>query len=259
MSNLYRRTFVLGAASALTLPLWGCGGGSGSNLPPVAAQSGPTAVTREGAQFAAVPQSHALDVTSTQGTKVRIGGLGQDNGRFNFPIDVAVLNETAYVVEKGNHRVQAFDAKGRSLGMLGQGILNYPGGIATGGNEILVSDSRNARVVGFDPQGNVTRMVGEGSLSAPRGLTPLPDGSLLVADPGLRKVVMFSADGRLQGNLGSWVLPYDVATDGQQVYVIDASANEVVALSMSGERVGAIALESAPKYLSMRGSTLYVG
>jgi DNA-binding beta-propeller fold protein YncE len=257
MSTIDRRKFVLGAASALTLSLWGCGGGDG--LPPVSSQSGPTAVTPQGAQFAAVPQSHALDVTSSQGTKLRIGGLGRGNGRFNYPIDVAVLGETAYVVEKGNHRVQAFDAQGRSLGTLGDGLLNYPGGIATAGSEILVSDSRNARVVGFDPQGNVTRVLGAGVLSAPRGLTVMADGSLLVADPGLRKVAMLTADGRLQGNLGTWVLPYDVATDDQQVYVIDASAKEVVALSMSGERVGAIPLERAPNYLSMRNGTLYVG
>jgi DNA-binding beta-propeller fold protein YncE len=258
MSNIDRRTFVLGAASALALPLWGCGGGGGS-LPPVSSQSGPVAVTPQGAQFAALPMSHAVDVTSAQGTRVRIGGLGQGNGRFNYPIDVAVLGETAYVVEKGNHRVQAFDAKGNSLGMLGVGVLNYPGGIATAPGEILVSDSRNARIVGFDPQGNITRVLGEDTLSAPRGLTVLPDGSLLVADPGLRKVLILAANGSLQGSLGQWVLPYDVATDGQQVYVIDASANEVVALSMSGERVGAIPLERTPNYLSMRGGTLYVG
>lgn len=259
MSKIDRRTFVMvGAASAVTLPLWGCGGWSGA-LPPVATQTGPTAVTPQGAQFAALPQSHALDVTSSQGTKVRVGGLGQGSGRFNYPVDVAVLNETAYVVENGNHRVQAFDARGRSLGTLGDGLLNYPGGIATAANEILVSDSRNARIVGFDPQGNVTRVIGADVLSAPRGLTPLADGSLLVADPGLRQVVILSADGRLQGSLGTWVLPYDVATDGQQVYVIDASANEVVALSMSGNRVGAIPLEFSPQYLSMRSGTLYVG
>jgi DNA-binding beta-propeller fold protein YncE len=143
--------------------------------------------------------------------------------------------------------------------MLGVGVLNYPGGIATAAGEILVSDSRNARIVGFDPQGNVTRVLGAGTLSAPRGLTLMADGSLLVADPGLRQVLMLAADGRLQGTLGSWVLPYDVAADGRQVYVIDASANEVVALSLSGERIGAIPLERAPNYLSMRGGTLYVG
>jgi hypothetical protein len=87
----------------------------------------------------------------------------------------------------------------------------------------------------------------------------MPDGNLLVADPGLRQVVLLSPDGRLLDQLGSWVLPYDVATDGLQVYAIDASANEVVALTLSGTRVGTIPLDSAPHYLSMRGGTLYVG
>jgi DNA-binding beta-propeller fold protein YncE len=257
ISNIDRRTFVLGASAALALPLWGCGGGDG--LPPVSTQDGPIALTPQGARFAALPRSHAVDITSTQGFKRRIGGLGQGSGRFNYPADVAVLGETAYVVETGNHRVQVFDAAGDSLRTLGDGLLNYPGGIATANGEIFVSDSRNARIVGFDPQGNVTRMIGSGALAAPRGLAVMPDGTLLVADPGLRQVVMLAPDGRLLERIGEWVLPYDVATDGQQVYVIDASANEVVALSLSGQRIGTIPLESAPNYLSMRGGTLYVG
>ena len=259
MNTLDRRTFVLGAGAALTLPLWGCGGGGAEALPPMSAQEGPTAVTQQGAQFSALPPMHAIDVTNAQGVRRRIGGLGQANGQLNYPADVAVLNETAYVVETGNHRVQAFDAAGNALGTLGNGMLNYPGGIAAANGEILVSDSRNARIVGFDSHGNVTRTIGAGVLSAPRGLAVLPDGALLVADPGLRRLVVFAADGHFQGHLGSWVLPYDVATDGQQVYAIDASANEVVALSMAGERIGSIPLQASPNYLSMRGGRLYVG
>ncbi|MES3001872.1 MAG: hypothetical protein V4787_14370 [Pseudomonadota bacterium] len=122
--------------------------GSGAFAPPA------------GAQFAALPKTHSLQVTTPLGASKRIGGVGRAAGQLNYPSDVAVLGELAYVVETGNHRVQVFDAAGVARGTIGEGVLNYPGGIITTADEILVSDSRNARIVGFDTQGRVTRTIG---------------------------------------------------------------------------------------------------
>lgn len=256
MKQIDRRTFVLGIPVALALPLLGCGGGG--STPPVSAQAGPTAVSRLGVQFAALRDAHSLVVTSAAGTSKRVGGVGFDAGQLNYPSDVAVLGELAYVVETGNHRVQVFDSGGAPKGTIGEGVLNYPGGIITTDDEILISDSRNARVVGFDTRGRVTRTVGAGSLSAPRGLAITRD-AMLVADPGLRKVLKLGLDGSVRGEFGNgWVLPYDVATDGVLVYVADASANEVAVVSSEGERIDRIALDAAPNYLSFRSDTLYV-
>lgn len=258
MDAIDRRTFVLAGATALALPLVGCGGGGGVPLPPLSAQVGPTAVSKTGSQFRTLPLSHTLVVTDAKGVSKTLGGVGTGAGKFNYPADVAVLNELAYVVETGNHRVQVFNSSGAALGTLGDGVLNYPGGIITTSDEILVSDSRNARIVGFNPAGQVTRIIGAGVLSAPRGLAVV-DGGLLVADPGLRKVVKLDMDGLLKGEFGpDWVLPWDVATDGALIFVADVSASEVAVLDMSGKRVESIALASAPQYLSFRNQTLYV-
>src|SRR3569832_1703456 len=105
MSSIARRSFLLAAGAALAVPLTGCGGGGGEPLPPVAPMSAPTAVSTQGAQFAALPMSHAIEVTSASGTKRRVAGVGQTRGRFNYPADFAVIGETGYVVETGNHRV----------------------------------------------------------------------------------------------------------------------------------------------------------
>jgi|GEM_PF-5581253 len=247
---------MLGATTLAVAPLWGCGGGGGDSVPPVSSQQGPTAVSQDGAQFTALPQSHALEVTRA-GTARRFGGVGTAAGQFNYPADVAVLGDKVYVVETGNHRVQVFDSQGNSLGTIGDGILNYPGGITTTSTEILVSDSRNGRIVAFDPQGRMTRVLGEGVLSAPRGLADTAEG-LLVADPGLRKVLRLGSDGTKLGELGQWVLPYDVASDGNQLYVADASASEIAVVSASGQRVSSIVLDRAPSYLSFRSGSLYV-
>jgi len=246
---------MAGAAATLTLPLWGCGGGV--DLPNVGAQAAPTAISKEGIQFQTQPNAHALTVTDVRGVKRQYGGIGTGAGKLNYPVDVAVLNGLAYVVETGNHRVQIFNASGQSVGTLGEGTLLYPGGVITGPDEILVSDSRNARIVGFTPEGRITRVIGSGLLSAPRGLALVSDG-LLVADPGLRKVMKLAADGSLKSEFGSdWVLPWDVATDGKSVFVADVSFSGIVVVSTQGSRIATIPLATAPTYLSYRNETLY--
>lgn len=255
MNPIDRRTFML-AGAALVLPLSGCGGGV--ELPPVASQSAPVAVSSSGSQFLAQAMSHSLIITDSKGARTTIGGVGSGLGQLNFPADVAVLGDLAYVVETGNHRVQIFDSLGRSVGVMGAEVLNYPGGIITSGEEILVSDSRNARIVGFDISGRVTRIIGEGALSAPRGLAVVT-GGLLIADPGLRKVVQLDISGRKTGEFGTdWVLPVDVATDGALIFVADVSANEVTVLDDTGRRVDRIALDTPPQYLSFNGNMLHV-
>lgn len=250
-----RRTFML-ASVGLAMPLAGCGGGV--DLPPIASQSAPVATSRSGSQFMAQALSHSLVVTDSKGVRTTVGGVGSNLGQFNYPADVAVLGDLAYVVETGNHRVQMFDAAGRSVGAMGKDVLNYPGGIITTASEILVSDSRNARIVGFDPSGRVTRMIGDGVLSAPRGLAVVADG-LLIADPGLRKVLRLDMQGRKTGEFGTdWVLPWDVATDGTLIFVADVSANEVAVLDATGQRVDRIALQTPPQYLSFRDGKLHI-
>lgn len=257
MNAIDRRTFML-TGVALALPLTGCGGGGGVELPPVASQSAPFAVSKSGSQFLAQALSHSLVVTDSKGVRTTVGGVGQGLGQFNYPADVAVLGDLAYVVETGNHRIQIFDSAGRSIGFMGTDTLNYPGGIITTADEILVSDSRNARIVGFDTSGRVTRTIGDGLLSAPRGLAVVP-GGLLIADPGLRKVLQLDMNGRKTGEFGTdWVLPWDVATDGSLIFVADVSTNEVAVLDENGRRVDRIALDAPPKYLSFRDNKLYV-
>jgi DNA-binding beta-propeller fold protein YncE len=254
-----RRTFVMGAAATLALPLWGCGGGI--ELPPMSDQRAPTAVSREGLQFQTQPLKHALSIThttgTTKGTTTVAGGLGRGSGQLNFPVDVAVLDGRAYVAETGNHRVQIFDAQGASQGLLGEGVLSYPGGIIAGSGEVLVSDSRNARLVGFSPGGQVTRIMGSGLLSAPRGMAIVPDG-LLVADPGLRRVLKLAPDGTVLAEFGrGWILPWDVATDGKSIFVADVARPGIAVVGLNGERIDEIVLGTAPTYLSFRDGTLY--
>ena len=238
------------------LPLAGCGGG-GPDYPAVSSNANPLASAGT-AQFQALPRQHALLVTDGKGRKVVQGGVGRAPGRMNAPAGVAVLDNRAYVVETGNHRVQVFDDSGASLGTIGEGELLYPGGIDAGRDEIFVADSRHARIVAFTPDGRLTRVLGLGALSAPRGLQVLERG-VLVADPGLRKVVQLGFDGRIEREFGAdWVLPWDVATDGEFFYVADVSANQLAVVDAAGLRVDAIPLDFAPANVWYEDKTLQV-
>lgn len=257
-----RRVFVAGGVSVLSAALAGCGGGGDpAEEPgvPMVAQMGPSAAGgSRNVQFVVQPLLHTLLVTGADGVRRKAGGLGRGPGQLNFPIDVASLGDLAYVVETGNHRVQAFDAQGESWGSFGQDVLFYPGGIEIRRSEILVADSRNGRIVGFEPGGKVTRILGAGVLSAPRGLA-VEGEDLLVADPGLRKVVRIDGEGRVREEIGGdWVLPWSVATDGKQVFVTDVSESAVSVVEMSSGRKRRVAVPKPPRSVKSRKGALHL-
>lgn len=103
-----------------------------------------------------------------------IGSRGINaEGRFNFPVDVALGKEgTIYVVDAGNFRVQVLNEKGeyiRSIGRIGDvpGTFGRPKGIAQDpeGN-IYVSDSLFRIIQVFDNKGRLLSYFGGGTENA---------------------------------------------------------------------------------------------
>ena len=245
------------------LAVTGCGGGgsesSGPTFPGVASTGpGPLATAAGGTRFQTIGNEHALVITAPDKTVKRVGGLGAQAGRMNYPAGVAVMGSVAYVVERGNHRVQAFDAQGNSVGFIGQGQLLYPGAIAAGKTDLFVADSRNARIVSYSTSGAQTRVLGAGVLSAPLGMAVQEDG-VIVADPGLRKVLKIGFDDKLVGEFATGlVLPWAVATDGTYLYVADVSRNELSVGTLDGRKVDVIPLSKAPANVSFVNGQLLV-
>lgn len=251
-----RRSFLrfsaAGAAAAM-LPL-SVGCSTTPPLPAVDIADGPLAFAADGTRFEADPDRHQLVIT-TGGRERRIGGLGREVGKLNYPIAVAIADELVYVVDHGNHRVQIFDAAGASVGMLGEGALFHPAGLVATDTEIAVADTRNARIVVFAPDGEILRIIGSDVLSAPRGLARLGD-HLLVADPGLRQVLELAADGSIVRRHTDWVLPYAVATDGDRLYVADVSAQRITVLERGGARLDTLDLDIAPRSVMLAADGL---
>jgi DNA-binding beta-propeller fold protein YncE len=264
-----RRTFMklsVGSAAVAMLPLSGlsaCTTEGASSSTEVELTAGPIAVGKRGVRFEVQPDRHRLVITQIDGTQSIVGRVGSGVGELNYPMRVATNDGLAYVVECGNHRVQVFDADGNSVGMLGQDELSYPKGIAIAGDQAFVADARNKRVVVFDltgPNAGVaTQTFGANVLQAPYGIAVV-DGRVMVADAGLRQVVELSRDGTLVRALeGEFVLPYDVAFDGDTLFVADAAQARLSLFDPRGRATGTLELAKAATFCSLGAGRLFVG
>ena len=252
MATIDRRDFfrwsATGAAVAV-LPLSGC---ATDGIAVVEGGPGALAVAADGTRFELMPDRHRLRITAPDGATREVGGLGRAPGKLNYPIAVVVAGELAYVVDHGNHRVQAFDAAGAVRAVLGEGALLYPSGITAIGERLFVADTGHQEVVELSGAGVVRRFGGD-ALMAPRGLAAAGD-RLVVSDVGLRQVVELRLDGTAVRAFGDdWVLPAGVASDGESVYVTDRSRPELAVFDRGGRRTETIELTAAASYVTIAG------
>lgn len=147
---------------------------------------------------------YVLD-TYTGAVLSKIGTRGTTEGNFNLPLLVDTsVDDTVYVVDKGNFRIQAFSQDGRfksSFGTVGQfpGQFFSPKGIATDkdGN-IYVVDTAFGNVQVFDPTGRLLMVIGErgqasrpGNYMLPAGIDVDENGRIYVVDQFFRKVDVY--------------------------------------------------------------------
>jgi DNA-binding beta-propeller fold protein YncE len=144
----------------------------------------------------------------TNGVPDRLPAGGSRHGQFSRPSGVAVgLDQTIYVADTLNHRVQRFTAEGRFLGQWGTqgaepGQLDMPWGVAVapGQGDVYVADWRNDRLQRFDPEGRFLAVIGRsgqgpGELRRPAGVAVDAEGRIAVADWGNDRVQVLAPDG----------------------------------------------------------------
>ncbi len=147
---------------------------------------------------------HILDSYSGSLLKT-IGGRGTKEGQFNLPLQADTSpDDTVYVVDKGNFRVQAFTQDGKfknSFGTIGRfpGQFFSPKGIATDkdGN-IYVVDSAFGNVQIFDKDGRLLMVIGQrgqsskpGNYMLPAGIDVDENGRVYIVDQFFRKVDIY--------------------------------------------------------------------
>ena len=177
-------------------------------------------------------------------------------GQFTFPAGLAVAADgSVYVVDRGNNRVQHFDADGVFLDMWGEegtgdGQLRLPQGIAAAPDgSVYVADLRNSRVVRFGPSGEFLSSfgsigTGDGQFAWPTDVAVAADATVYVTDSGVsnggnNRVQRFSAEGEFLGSFGAsggrhgqFDDPQGVAVGGDGVlYVADTGNHRVQAFA----------------------------
>ena len=103
-------------------------------------------------------------------------------------------------------QIDTYSRVDRSFGGFGYGAgnLRRPLGIAIEGREVVyVCDSENDRIAVFDRFGNFQKTMGKDILLQPSALCVGPERTLIVADTGHHRIVVFDLDsGSVAGSLG---------------------------------------------------------
>jgi DNA-binding beta-propeller fold protein YncE len=186
-----------------------------------------------------------------------------------------------YISDGLDDRILVYDSRMRPVTDLTPPYsgLGFPpgrlGGVAVDAyGEIAVADISNRCIYRFDPGGRYLSVLsGDDTpwarLSRPTAVAAADDdGSLFVADPGDRRVVVFDNSGVPRLSFGETDLkdPMAIALGPQgQVYIADPGLNAVVVFSSGGRFVGNINAERLglpglirPTDVAVDDSTLYV-
>jgi len=151
-------------------------------------------------------EHHMLILDPQTGELIKtIGKRGGENGQFNLPLQISsAVDGSVYVVDKGNFRIQAFDADGNykfSFGTLGRypGQFFSPKGVSTDADgNIYVVDTAFGNVQIFNDQGELLMVIGQrgqnsapGNYMLPAGIDVGEDGRVYITDQFFRKVDIY--------------------------------------------------------------------
>lgn len=160
-----------------------------------------------------------------------------DKNLFQKPLDVAVYENSVYVVDMATHQVHVLDRDtGRHTGTIGEGgveegkLYKPTHVIVDRSGNVFVNDAFNFRVQKFDSKGKFIKSYGGlgdnlGSFARPKGIDVDRDGVLYVADAAFQRVQLFNTDnsklllyfGGVGGGPGSMNLPAGLHIDYDNV------------------------------------------
>ena len=286
---MHRREFLkVSVGGVALLSLWdvGCGGDHGS-------RSAETATVRAagraylsfdaaGNAYEILRAQHAVRRLDADGAVVwEIRGLGDGPRQFNYPETLAVDGDGfVYVADRGNSRVQVFDADGTFVRQIGgrdrdgsgdrdRSGLDFARQVAIGPDGLLyVCDSNDHQIEVFDRDGARLGAFGDFGtgpiqLNVPVSLAVAADGSIHVVDRGNFRVQVFGPRGRVLGSYGrrgsgpgEFLLPRSIVLDQQgNAFVADAASRRIVVFAPNGAARDAIDVRFAD---GRRGCPLYV-
>lgn len=168
--------------------------------------------------------------------------VAPDDGKDHSPLYVAIdpVTKDVYVSDRGANAIYVYNVGGTFQQEIKPDGIDFMGTLAIAidkNQDIFVADAASdpQRVVEFKPDGTKVAVFGEtAGLNFPNGLAVQSDGSLLVADSGNSRVLVFEPNGTLRGALArgdmdaALGMPRGLAVNAKgTVYVVD-TVNQVV-------------------------------
>jgi predicted membrane-bound mannosyltransferase/DNA-binding beta-propeller fold protein YncE len=228
------------------------------------------AVADDGTLYIADTGNHRIQVVGADGNFVTSwGGFSGDTGApvpgaFFEPWGIALgPDETVYVTDTWNHRIQKFTTEGEfiaSWGSLGQAETPFalwgPRGIAVDNEgQVFVADTGNKRIIIFSPEGEYIAQFGSsgfgpGQFNEPVSVSVAEDGTVYVTDTWNQRVQAFSQNENgdyipeLEWDITGWYgqsldnKPY-LMVDNGSVYVTDPEGYRVIQFDRQGEFIRA--------------------
>lgn len=209
-------------------------------------------------------------VFTTDGTPVKTWG---DAGLFNLAHSVHVAPDgSIWATDPSDHVVHKFSPEGQrllTLGRKGQAgdntsrdTFNQPNALGFAPNgDIYVSDGYgNSRVVQFTPDGRFVRIIGgtkgsgPGELQVPHGVAIDPQGRVIVADSGNKRLSVFDKQGAFVKVIAVPSRGGVVAAADGTIYASDVNAG-VVTVIRDDRIVDVIKVEGRPHGLSVDPAT----
>jgi len=123
--------------------------------------------------------------------KVRVTGSGGANGGFVRPHDIHVWNNTVYVADPGNNRVQLFDLELRPLRMVEAGFKEPKYMEVDKRGWLYVADQHNNVIKVFDEKDRPVFTFGAGELNLPEGVAVAGD-RIWIADTYNDRVLLYT-------------------------------------------------------------------
>lgn len=215
----------------------------------------PIAIAHDDQGVAYVSDS-ALGVIRRFDAEGRDLGSWDGQGALGRPTGLAFDQRSGllWVADTGNHRLLAFDRRGRIQRFVGErgsgpGRFNFPTHLALGTDgRIFVTDSLNFRVQILTPEGQFVAAFGHagdgpGQLSKPKGIALDRDGHVYVVDSLFDNVQIFDQQGQILLHFGDrgagpgqfWLPAGLCIADGGRIYVADGFNQRIQVFEYLGE------------------------
>ena len=195
-----------------------------------------------------------LELLRGYGTVEEVGGLygerinpvkkfgtnGKEKGEFDCPQGLTLYrNESIYIADTCNRRIQIFTTAGRFVAEFGKGQLGLPHSIALNDKWVFVSDCYHNTVFKFHiTNKKYVCQSAKGELNYPLGITVNTNGELLVADCNNNRIAILNSELKLVRKIGKdkLELPRDVKINKNKIFVADNNEiNNIHIFTESGD------------------------